>query len=87
MCFFFVAACMTLPCTGEFLDEVIYAELGEEESKTLVQKYNSQGKDAGYGPGNQNPIKSRNESRSRWQNKRESLMACILYKSNIILID
>lgn len=63
-------ACMNIPSTGDLLDEVIYAELGEEEAKAVVQKYNVQGKEAGYGPGNQNQIKSRHQNRNRWQNKR-----------------
>lgn len=72
---------MSLPRTGEYLDEVIYAEMDEDASKSMIEKYNSQGRDAGYGQSNQNPIKSRNESRNRWQNKREFLFFFFLILS------
>ncbi|KAF2882590.1 hypothetical protein ILUMI_23607 [Ignelater luminosus] len=41
---------MSLPRRGDWLEEVTYVELGEDEAKTLVQKYNQQGREAGFGP-------------------------------------
>lgn len=40
---------MSIPRVGEWLEEVEYVELGEEEARTVVQKYNKQGRDAGFG--------------------------------------
>lgn len=40
---------MSIPRVGEWLEEVEYVELGEEEARALVQKYNKQGRDAGFG--------------------------------------
>lgn len=41
---------MSLPRCEEWLEEVTYLELNEEESKAIVHKYNQQGRDAGFGP-------------------------------------
>lgn len=63
---------MTLPQTCDFLDEVSYAELQQEDAKTVVQKYNTQGRDAGYGSNSPNQIKSRyHDNRNRWQYRRK----------------
>lgn len=40
---------MMLPEAGEWLEEITYAELPEAEAKTLVAKYNKEGRDAGFG--------------------------------------
>ena len=40
---------------GEFFDVVEWTGLGEEEAKKLVEKYNKEGKDAGFSQ--QPPIK------------------------------
>lgn len=45
----FFLANMSIPRVGEWLEEVEYVELGEEEARALVQKYNKQGRDAGFG--------------------------------------
>lgn len=42
---------MTLPEKGEWLDEVIFADIEEEKAKEMVAKYNKDGKSAGYGTG------------------------------------
>ncbi|KAJ8981698.1 hypothetical protein NQ317_003419 [Molorchus minor] len=42
-------AAMSLPEKGEWLEEVTYAGLSEDEAKELVKKYNVAGKQAGYG--------------------------------------
>ncbi|XP_019864815.1 heterogeneous nuclear ribonucleoprotein U-like protein 2 isoform X2 [Aethina tumida] len=44
-------AAMTLPEKGEWLDEVIFADIEEEKAKEMVAKYNKDGKSAGYGTG------------------------------------
>lgn len=41
---------MNLPRRGDWLEEVSYVELNEEDAKALVQKYNHQGREAGFGP-------------------------------------
>ncbi|XP_018045374.1 PREDICTED: heterogeneous nuclear ribonucleoprotein U-like isoform X1 [Atta colombica] len=38
----------TAPSVGEFFDVVEWTGLGEEEAKKLVEKYNKEGKDAGF---------------------------------------
>ncbi|XP_011689250.1 PREDICTED: heterogeneous nuclear ribonucleoprotein U isoform X2 [Wasmannia auropunctata] len=38
----------TIPSVGEFFDVVEWIGLGEEEAKKLVEKYNKEGKDAGF---------------------------------------
>ncbi|XP_025830505.1 heterogeneous nuclear ribonucleoprotein U-like protein 2 isoform X2 [Agrilus planipennis] len=43
-------AMMGLPRNCDWLNEVKYAELKEEEARAMVQKYNKQGKDAGFKP-------------------------------------
>ncbi|XP_042202227.1 heterogeneous nuclear ribonucleoprotein U-like protein 1, partial [Callorhinchus milii] len=40
----------TLPAAGEFLDEVSFVELQQEEAETLVKQYNEEGKKAGPPP-------------------------------------
>lgn len=42
-------AAMSLPEKGDWMEEVIFAELDEEASKEAVKKYNEAGKAAGYG--------------------------------------
>lgn len=49
MILFFFIANMSIPRVGEWLEEVEYVELGEEEARAVVQKYNKQGRDAGFG--------------------------------------
>lgn len=41
---------MSLPKRGDWLEEVTYVELNEDEAKAVVQKYNQQGREAGFGP-------------------------------------
>lgn len=40
---------MVLPETGDWLEEITFTELPETEAKAEVEKYNKEGKDAGYG--------------------------------------
>uniref|UniRef100_A0A6M2DSX5 Putative heteroproteinous nuclear ribonucleoprotein u-like protein 1 n=1 Tax=Xenopsylla cheopis TaxID=163159 RepID=A0A6M2DSX5_XENCH len=37
-----------LPEVNDYFDQVIFAELSEDEAKELITKYNTEGKDAGY---------------------------------------
>lgn len=46
---FVSAANFKLPEKGEYFDEVIYTELGETEARPMVEMYNKEGRDAGYG--------------------------------------
>ncbi|KAK5640200.1 hypothetical protein RI129_011011 [Pyrocoelia pectoralis] len=41
---------MCLPKQSNWLEEVTYVELNEEEATAVTQKYNQQGRDAGFGP-------------------------------------
>jgi heterogeneous nuclear ribonucleoprotein U-like protein 1 len=49
-----------LPEVGDIFDEVLYIELPEAESHLLVQQYNKEGRDAGYG---QSQKRHRNDNR------------------------
>lgn len=40
---------MSVPRVGDWLEEVEYTDLNEEETKAMVQKYNTQGREAGFG--------------------------------------
>lgn len=64
-----ILANLSLPQKGDWIDEVIYAGVPEDEAKTIVQKYNTQGRDAGFG------IQRRYSHRDdrRWQNRRKLL--------------
>ncbi|XP_063931032.1 heterogeneous nuclear ribonucleoprotein U-like protein 1 isoform X2 [Zophobas morio] len=57
---------MSLPQKGDWLDEVVYMGVGEEEAKVLVQKYNSQARES---IGIQRRFGHRDD-RHRWQNRR-----------------
>lgn len=66
---------MSIPRVGEWIDEVEFAELGEEEAKATVQKYNTQGREAGFG---NLPYGHRRDNRpQRWQNNRRMLLLII----------
>ncbi|KAG7209903.1 hypothetical protein KM043_011499 [Ampulex compressa] len=39
----------TAPVPGEFFDSVDWVELNEEDGRKLIEKYNKEGKDAGFG--------------------------------------
>lgn len=41
---------MSLPKVGDWLEEVTYVELDEQQAKTMIQKYNKEGRDNGFGP-------------------------------------
>ena len=49
-----------LPEVGEIFSEIVYTEQGEAESRPLVDMYNKQGRDAGYG---QTQKRHRNDNR------------------------
>lgn len=49
-----------LPEVGDIFNEVLYSELQEAESRPLVDQYNREGRDAGYG---QSQKRHRNDSR------------------------
>lgn len=40
---------MNIPEKSDWLEEVVFPELGEEEAKEQVKKYNTAGKAAGFG--------------------------------------
>jgi heterogeneous nuclear ribonucleoprotein U-like protein 1 len=48
-----------LPEVGDIFNEVLYIELPEAESRLLVEQYNKEGRDAGYGQ----PKRHRNDGR------------------------
>ncbi|XP_011502312.1 PREDICTED: heterogeneous nuclear ribonucleoprotein U-like protein 2 [Ceratosolen solmsi marchali] len=58
-----VKANFSAPTVGDSFEEVIWAELDEEEGKKLIEAYNMEGKTAGYGQNTQQPSK-----RSRFDN-------------------
>lgn len=49
-----------LPEVGDIFNEVLYTELPEAESRLLVEQYNREGRDAGYG---QSQKRHRNDNR------------------------
>jgi hypothetical protein len=67
---------MSLPQKGDWIDEVVYAGVPEEEAKALVQKYNAQGREAGYGV--QRRFGHRDD-RHRWQNRRKRFWGIDIY--------
>ncbi|KAF5296053.1 hypothetical protein FQA39_LY12675 [Lamprigera yunnana] len=40
---------MSLPKRGDWLEEVTFVELNEDDAKNMVQKYNQEGREAGFG--------------------------------------
>lgn len=57
---------MSIPTSGDWLDEVTFGELDEEKAKETIQKYNKQGREAGYGPhytGRQHSNNQKNDKR------------------------
>lgn len=40
----------SIPTTCDWLNEVKFVELAEKEAQEMVQKYNKEGREAGYGP-------------------------------------
>lgn len=56
------------PVVGESFNVVDWVELNQEEGEKLIEKYNKEGKDAGYG--GQRIKRARNDSRS--ENTHES---------------
>lgn len=66
---------MSIPRVSEWIEEVEFAELGEEEAKAIVQKYNTQGREAGFGNSSYGYRRdNRNNRPQRWQNNRR--MSC-----------
>lgn len=62
---------MCIPQVGEWLEEVEFVELGEAEAKAIVQKYNAQGKEAGYSNLSQGQRRDYKINRiNRWQPNR-----------------
>lgn len=57
------------PVVGEFFDAVDWIELDKEEGKKLIEKYNKEGKEAGYG---QQQTNKRPRIESRPENNREN---------------
>uniref|UniRef100_A0A1B6DK31 SAP domain-containing protein n=1 Tax=Clastoptera arizonana TaxID=38151 RepID=A0A1B6DK31_9HEMI len=62
-----------LPERGECFDEVVYTELNEEEAKVIVEKFNKEAKDAGFGQqrslsgsGGRGNKRFRSNDRSSW---------------------
>lgn len=72
---------MSLPKVGDWLEEVTYVELDEQQAKTMVQKYNKEGKDNGFGPITQR--RNYRDDRSRWQQNRSMFRLILtIYISN-----
>ncbi|GLV45568.1 uncharacterized protein CBL_02588 [Carabus blaptoides fortunei] len=72
-------ASMCLPTVCDWLDEVTYAELDESKAKEIVQKYNKQGREAGYGPNytakhsnNQRNKSNNGDRRGQWTSNRNT---------------
>lgn len=63
---FFIAN-MSIPRVGEWLEQVEYVELDEEEARAVVQKYNKQGRDAGFGNLSHNQRRSGDFRSNRFQ--------------------
>lgn len=61
----YATANFAAPSAGESFDEVEWIGLDEENGKKLIEKYNKEGKEAGF---NQQPV----AKRSRFDNKSES---------------
>lgn len=65
---------MCLPSACDWVDEVTYAELEETKAKEVVQKYNKQGREAGYGPNytakqhHSNNQRNNNRRGGQWSN-------------------
>lgn len=57
---------MSLPEKGEWLEEVTYVGLDESEAKEILKKYNSAGREAGYGGD-----KRFGRRDDRWYNRRK----------------
>lgn len=55
-----------IPTVCEWLNEVKFVELGEKEAQETVQKYNKQGREAGYGPNFSNKKPSGDSSKKQW---------------------
>lgn len=73
---------MSLPQKCDWVDEVLFTELDEAAAKEQVQKYNTDGRAAGYG------IQRRYDRRdNRFQNNRRKISKNVFYKdfnSNLI---
>lgn len=61
---------MALPKAGDWVDEVIYSDLGEEEARAVVDKYNSEGRDAGFGSNQRRDFKN-DRRRDFYPNRRK----------------
>ncbi|XP_018401883.1 PREDICTED: heterogeneous nuclear ribonucleoprotein U isoform X2 [Cyphomyrmex costatus] len=65
----------TAPSVGEFFDAVKWVGLGEEEAKKLIEKYNKEGKDAGFSqqpPAKQPRLSDKTESNKETRDSRNS---------------
>ena len=58
---------MTLPRVGDWIDEVQFVELADQEAIAKVAKYNKEGKDAGYGFANR---RDGNKRFNKWHDRR-----------------
>ncbi|GJQ77787.1 hypothetical protein Trydic_g16049 [Trypoxylus dichotomus] len=61
---------MSLPKVGDWLEEVTYVELDEQQAKTVVQKYNKEGRDNGFGPITQR--RDYRDDRAKWNRNRRN---------------
>lgn len=69
---------MSLPKVGDWVEEVLYTDLDEEEAKKMVEKYNAQGKEAGFGPIPHNNWKKGyrdNRGPPRWNDRRKLIFS------------
>lgn len=62
---------MTLPEVGESFTEVLYPESDEATAKALVEKYNENGRRAGFGPQYKRRSFSNNRARDNWDHGRD----------------
>ncbi|XP_058810334.1 heterogeneous nuclear ribonucleoprotein U-like protein 2 isoform X2 [Phymastichus coffea] len=67
-----VKANLSAPMVGESFEEVIWAELAEEEGKKLIESYISEGKSAGYGQNQQSNKRSRFDNGNKDRNNRDN---------------
>lgn len=71
---------MSLPRAHDWVEEVTYAELDETEAKAQVQKYNTQGREAGFGPPSHGNWKRFRDNRGppRWNDRRKLIHISLL---------
>lgn len=77
---------MSVPRVGEWLEKVTFASLGETEAKAQVQKYNQQGREAGFG-NMQHRRDFRYDYNNRWGHGGQRRMLNIIFLFNHFVIN